>query len=380
MPDEYASVATDDGFEVSSNSESRAEMQEILEVTPEEKPPSTKPPASDAKSPQTAEPEKVSAVDRDEKGQFKAKPIPDKEAEDAKAADPAERPPEKDQKAVGEAKEEVGEEAKPEKKGRPDARQRVEQATRESAEAKRIAAAAVRENQALRQALEARKEAAPKAGAPTNEKPGAEWPVLAEGGDPTDFVRKTAAHASMMAQRGADQQRQARERTSEFERQVSSVNERFSDAWQEREKREPGFKDRIRQELYDAVPTFHLQPGERPTVMNALAAEVMSASNPIDVLIHISENEDEFQRIATLSPRELTRTIAKIEGKLEAATAGTPAPVIPPFKPSAAEPVTPVTGAATAATGPPDAEDTSEAGLKRWMDYHNEKDRKRRRA
>ncbi len=69
--------------------------------------------------------------------------------------------------------------------------------------------------------------------------------------------------------------------------------------------------------------------------------------------------------------------MAKIEAKLEAATAGTPAPAVPPYRPSAAQPVTPVTGAATTASGPPDAETCS---VEEYVAYYNEKDRKRRRA
>jgi len=377
MPDEYASVVAD-GLEVSSNSESKEEMQEILGVTPEDdiqvdKLSSTStPPVSEAKPPEPVEPTKVAgdvakAEDRDEKGRFKAKPIPDKK-EDAQ---------EKPKEAKGEeAKPAEAEKVEDKKKGRPDARQRVEQATRAAAEHRRVAEAAVRENQALRQALGVKKETAPQEQPKPTDKDAP--PALADGQDPVEFVQKMSEWAAEKAQRQADQKREKEAGFTRYKQEASRREQKFAESMGEQVKLDPEFTERIDPRLLMLTPTFNLRDGDPPpNVWNALADEITDSPVAPQILLHLTEHEDELQRLVTLRPRELTRAMAKLEAKLEAATAGTPAPVVPPYTPSAAQPVTPVTGAATTAEGPPDVETCSP---EEWCNYHNDRDRKQRRA
>jgi len=385
MPEEYASVESD-GFVVSSNSESQEEMQEILGVKPDEKAKSASVDESEVPAARSSEPDKpkvpatgapketVDSTGRehDEKGRFKARPIPDKpktEATDAKAAEPATK------EVPGEKAETPPEAAAEEKKkGRPDARQRVEQATRAAAEFRRRAEAAERENQALRQAAVIKKEAPATQARPDNgDDP---EPVLAEGDDPVEFVRKMSEHAARKIQREADQKSRAAHHAKLFQEKVTHYEDRVATAYEEALQQDPDLKERIDPRIMALAAPWQLEPGQRPTGWNRVAGEIATSDAPIKVILHLSEHEDEIQRFATLSPRELTRAMAKLEAKLEAATAGTTAPV-PPYVPSAAQPVTPVTGAATTVEGPLDPETTSPED---WFRIMNERDRKRRRA
>jgi hypothetical protein len=386
MPDNYVSVETD-GLQVSSNSETQEEMQEILGVTPE-KPPEGSEEKTVEKPPE--KPKEKVAVDstgreHDEKGRFKAKPIPDKPKTERGTWDAAsgqwkEQPKEaaKAEESKGEVKEEkppekAEEEKKKSRPGRLDARQRVEQATRAAAELRRSHEAALRENEALRQALGVKKEAEPAKDKPQD---GDGRPELTEGKDPVEFVREMSEWAAQKAQREADQKREQQEYVSRYQQEAARREETFAKAMGEYGKQEPDFTERIDPRLLMLTPTWNLQEGEQPSVWNAIADEVAASSLAPQLLIHLTEHEDELQRLATLRPRELTRAMAKMEAKLEAAKTGTPAPEVPPYRPSAAEPVTPVTGAATTAEGPPD----ENAPFEVYAAYWNKKDREKRRA
>lgn len=108
------------------------------------------------------------------------------------------------------------------------------------------------------------------------------------------------------------------------------------------------FTERISEDCRSLVPTFMLQEGTPIGPDNVMADEVVSSDNPTGVLLYLSEHPDVFQRIATLpSPSAIQREMAKVEARVEAATAGNPAPAkaYVPAKP----PVRPVTGSPTAA-------------------------------
>ena len=350
MP-EYATVETDDGAVIGSNSESQGEIQEILGVKVDPKAKET--PEKEAKAESDEEKAHVDSTGRehDEKGRFKAKPIPDK----PKEAKPGEKP---DEAKPGEKPDEKSEdEAKKDKSrpGRLDARRRVEEATRLAAEERRRADAIERENRALREAAQLKKEAPKQAATPDGEDP---EPDLTDDMDPREYVKKLTEWQARRLLRERDQQHQQQSQQQQRQKFVESRVSKFSEAMEKRLETEPDFQERIDPRLASLTPTFLMTPKDgHPTVWNALASEIMESDSPADLLIYLSENEKELQRLATLRPRELTKAIAKMEAKLEAATTGPPAPEIPPFKPSAARPVTPVTGAATTATGPPDVDD-----------------------
>ena len=162
-----------------------------------------------------------------------------------------------------------------------------------------------------------------------------------------------------------------------FQKEIVRRETKFADALSERIKTDPDFPKRIDPRLVNLQAPWQLEEGQQLTAWNAIAAEITDSSLAPELLLHFTEHEDEIQRLATLGPRELTRAMAKLEAKLEAATAGTPAPVIPSYEPSAAQPVTPVTGAATTADGPPDVENSS---FEEWFKHHNAQEKKRRRA
>jgi hypothetical protein len=85
-----------------------------------------------------------------------------------------------------------------------------------------------------------------------------------------------------------------------------------------------------------------------PNASNWIADElVFSSENAPALMLHLSEHPDELQRIATLSsPRAVTREMAKLAARLEAASAGVSSK---PEPSKAKPPVRPVTGSPHAA-------------------------------
>jgi hypothetical protein len=146
------------------------------------------------------------------------------------------------------------------------------------------------------------------------------------------------------------------------------------------EAKNPGFHDRLDPEIIALRPASVLPPAERQAE-HYVFEEIVSSERAPELLLYVSENPDEFQRLATLHPRVMLREIARLEVSLSgppaAATAGNSAPKAPEVS-QAKPPVRPVTGS------PYTADDDDEAALlampvSKYVEVMNRKERRAQR-
>lgn len=257
-----------------------------------------------------------------------------------------------------EVKEEPEEKPAPkEKKNSADARKKSIQAeiddlTAKRHEARRAMEAEAAELQRLRDELSQRQSASsPAAPAPVSQALHADDPEpTIEAFDNYDaFVRAQAQWAARQVVREMRQQETQRQQQELREREQSLRVQNFTQKWNEANAADPTFAESIRPELLELKPWSALTPDERKnaTVYNAIAEEILRADNAPQVLKYLSENFDsEFQRLASLqSPDELRWSMAKLQGRLEAAShigpVSTPKPISsakPPIKPMGSAP------------------------------------------
>lgn len=270
------------------------------------------------------------------------KPIPDKPAAKNEVAAPVE--PAKEA-AEPEAKEETAEEIE-ERKSR--ARERVEQATRDAAEARR-------EVQRLREELErTRREIARPEGkaepeaAPKQEAKGKPDPEQFERYEDYLDARDQYNREQWEAEH---KQRQALEQRSQ---RVNGAMETFFGKLGEAAKADPDFHGRTVSFVGELQPSFLVKSGEIKG-LNRLSDEIILSEHSGKLVDYFSEHRDEYQRLATLQAREITRAVAKIEARLEDATSGNPSsterPASKPAVSQAPPPVRPVTGVPSTASG-----------------------------
>lgn len=288
------------------------------------------------------------------KASAKARAKAEKEAKKAEKA----AAPESESGTENPEVEAKGEEAEPEKaeekpeekplgKPRDDPRARMLEATRKEAEAKR-ALAAEREERARERAELAQLKAdieALKAGkaAPAEDK--AE-PKRNAKPSPEEFEKyEDYLDARDEWNRSEWEAKTKREREqSESERQVNAMFETFYNATSE-------IRDTIRDTVGQLRSSWQLRPGEREDASNWLANELLLAPQDYSpeiaraLALHLHEHKDELQRIAALkSPRAVTRELASIVTRLEAATTGTSSETDRPVS-KAPPPIKPVAGA-----------------------------------
>ena len=301
------------GFEVISNTETPEEMREVLGVEPE-----------------AEEASKAAALLGKKGGQAAAEkrklaPIPDRKpaagddaaegsAKPAKDAKPVEKKPEEKPEAK-EAKDEdedapAGETKEQKAERKRSAKARVEQATREAAELKRRLAARERENEELR-----RKINPPKA-APAGE------PRVEDYEEPEKYLEARDSY-----------NRQKWERETEVKRQQAEIQTRIQTeikSWEAAVQKQGGkqWLDSLDPAVQEIEPSFVvIARGEKPSPLNALADEFLRAGdNAPRLMTYFSEHPEEVQRFSTLLPYQFLREMGKVEARLEAATADSPAP------------------------------------------------------
>jgi len=163
------------------------------------------------------------------------------------------------------------------------------------------------------------------------------------------FVRAQAQWAARQVIRETRQQELQQQQQTLMVREQEQRKRQFAQQWSEAVSADPTFETSIRPDLLEMKPWSYLTPEERQsaTVYNAIAEEVLRASNGPQLLKYLSENFDtEFQRLASLqSPDDLRWSMAKLQGRLEAASsigpASTPRPISsakPPIKPMGSAP------------------------------------------
>lgn len=115
---------------------------------------------------------------------------------------------------------------------------------------------------------------------------------------------------------------------------------------------DPEIRDRILSIGKQLVPVEDLPEGAQPRQSNVMASLIIASEQTVPLLLHFESNPEDFQRIAALrTPADILRAMAKLEYRLEAATAGASSEALPEVS-KAPPPVRPVTGAPR--TAPPD--------------------------
>lgn len=258
-----------------------------------------------------------------------------------------------------------GEEEQPKAKEKPlgkprdDPRARMLEATRKESEAKKLLATErqererlAAENRELRAAHEARQReqpAAPKLERPTlPEDPSDPRPYETDPRFKTyeDFVEARARWAARQEfserRREAERQFMASARDQHIVGAIGAFNKRLDDAGD-------SFRDQIAPEVLALQPSFTMRPGERPTALTCIADELISSEHAPALMLHLSEHPEDLQRIAALSnSRDVSREMAKLEGRVSAAPAGNSER--PATSSKAKPPVRPVTGSPTPAS------------------------------
>ena len=339
MSDGGIVTAEVNGFTVDSNTAGTKEkLQENLRVKPSEEVSKAGSELGKLGGKAAAEKRAEAKATEDEPERKPIKPIPPKDKAQ-EAVDEAEKHAEA-KMARDAAKEEepeakpAEEPEKPEKKGDPrhDPKARMLEATRKEAEAKRALAAEREAKQALESRLAALESEVRRATTETK---------LA-GYDPDD------ARGRMKAATASD----AKPRLEDFVKDAETYEEaqeaylEARDAWRDRQNqqkreeeaivtaldsqvgkfREAASKhmDSYSGEVLSLKTEFQLAVGEQPTGANWLANElVFSPGTAPSLMLYLSEHPDELQRIAALpNPRAVSREVAKLETRLEAATSG----------------------------------------------------------
>jgi len=281
--------------------------------------------------------------------------VPDPEKEEADAvAKAAAKLGEKGGKAAAEkraieAKEAKAEEAKKDKKGDPrhDPKARVEEATRESAELKRELKRERDERARERSEFNARLEKIERGG--NGAEPAAaparhadEKPLEKDFEDYGEFVEARSRWAARQEYAEVERKRTIHQQAASFANSVQQTFDKFRES-----ALKESIHERVAPELLDLVPTAMLEPNARPDQSNVIADEIIASPVANGLLLYFTEHPEDFQRIATLrTPRDISREMAKLEARLEAApTATSPRHVASTAKP----PVRPVTGSPNAA-------------------------------
>ena len=138
--------------------------------------------------------------------------------------------------------------------------------------------------------------------------------------------------------------------------------------------RDPQWLDRISPEVLALKPFSRLAPGERPGPLNALAEEIIDSPHTVALLQHFTAHPDDLQRFQTLRPRELTREVARLEARYDAAPAQGSASSAPAIS-QAHPPIQPVSGAPPM---PSDAEGSDGEPVERFIERENAREQKHR--
>jgi hypothetical protein len=224
--------------------------------------------------------------------------------------------------------------AKDARKGNPrhDPQARVQQATREAAEARREAAELRTRLERLereRQAAAGTAHGTPASGQ-DERKPESE--KLPQGFPPKPVVEDFETYEEWLDARDEwrDALRDHRQREAEFNyRRGEAIHNRkvaFAQAFTKAAEADATFRDRISPEVTGLeVSAAVIERNERPSGRNWIADEMFSAPDLAPGwALYLSEHPEDLQRIAALrTPREVTRAMAILPTRQDAATAGT---------------------------------------------------------
>lgn len=230
-----------------------------------------------------------------------------------RAAETSEDEPEGDDRPLG--------------KPRHDPKARMLQATREAAELKRQLAAEGRERERLAAELNAERAARARGADPEPQPPARDPNAKPEKDDFETYEDFVAARARWEARdefqarsREFHQQRQVMERRQAIHGRAGEFVEHIN----EFEKADPQFREKVAPEIVGLRCSFDLHPGEMVGPDNIIADRIFDSDVAPRLMLHFTEHPQDFQRIASLrTPMEIIRAMARLEGRLEAATAGT---------------------------------------------------------
>lgn len=213
---------------------------------------------------------------------------------------------------------------KPKGKARNDPEARIGKAVAAQREAERRAEAAERRAEELTAASAPRE--------PERPQPSARERYMAMPGAPkeddyasyADFTADMALFLSDArdAERQQASQRTAAEHSANQARE--QINGTFASQIDAATKAEPEFLAGLSDEILN-LPTFddpELARGAHPTAWHVIGEEIRRSEVAPQLMRHLSDHPDELQRLATLPPRELTRAMAILETRLDAAPPG----------------------------------------------------------
>lgn len=263
------------------------------------------------------------------------KPIPPKR--DGAAAEPEPEPVEAAEP------EETPEEPPKDKRGNPrhDPNARIREATREAAEAKRQRDEAMRRAEAFEARLAALERGErPRPQREAQPQPRSEGkPVAADFDDYDAYLDARDDYNRRQWESGIVQRAQEQAQQHAQTQHLEQAAGRFREAAK-------AVVGQISEEVGQLRTSFQLAPGEPETAENWIANElVFSPEQAPALMLHFTEHPEDLQRIAALSnPRAVSREMAKLEARLDAATTA-PAPSDKREVVSrATPPVRPVTG------------------------------------
>ena len=138
--------------------------------------------------------------------------------------------------------------------------------------------------------------------------------------------------------RQADEARATAERETARTNQLRERNTTFSNRLREASA-EPGFREALTHDVMSLRPSDAIEPGERPSALNALADEIVSSEVGPYLLRHFSEHPDELRRFAAMqTPAELLRAFVRVEADVKGRRASAAPPAAPPPAISSAPP------------------------------------------
>lgn len=262
--------------------------------------------------------------------------------------------------------------ARPLGKPRDDPRARMLEATRKEAEAKRERDSFKAERDRL--AAELAEARAGKAPERPKEAPAA--PGKPEEGDfenYADFVEARAAYAAQQVFEKRQAELSRHQEAQTYQRGIHEAVQTFKTRTDEFLKADPTFKERTAALAAELQPSFTLAQGQRLGPINVIADEIISSEQAPALMLHFTEHPDDLQRLQGLgTPFDIQREMAKLEGRLSAATVSAPArPEVSRAKP----PVRPVNGSPHTADQVPGEDASYDEHRKYW----NARDRQARR-
>jgi hypothetical protein len=344
-----------DGFTIESSRSTAAEMIQALSSKKKNdggeggEPREVKPKGQEKDEPKSKLAEAASELGKEGgKAAAKARAVAEKDkaskAAPAKEAKPAETA--ESASAEGDDAEEA-DAAVAERKSR--AQQRVEQATRDAAEARRELARERTERERVSREL-AEERRTRQAGAGTENRPEERRAPAAPTAEPQleEYLAKhpgqeAKAISAWVSDRDTwrdDQRQKEATQRQEAEQHVRSIDENvqgFKERLNKVAEADEGYKERTSrpQPLFDGrsipevlQPSFTLPRDEQGNMVglegrHVAADEVIKSSLGPEMIDHFSEHPAELQRIAALrTPDEIIRAMAKLEARLEDATAG----------------------------------------------------------